>query len=1273
MQRDRRGRARRRPGASTWPRSSSGSRRSGWATPSRRCSCPARCSPTRGRWGRAGTSRSRSPRAAPGRAAWRSAAAAGCRRRRARRSTPPCGSRSTATTARSSRGWCSATPSRRARRAIELLGGRPFETRRAGRARARPGGPGPRARRPFVEDLRGIADGLGVAGRPRRPRRARRRDRRAARRPRGRRRPGARGRRARRAARRARCAAASAASRSRVGRRSSPTPRSRPPTRTSSRSTRPRTRTCARSPSTCRARAGSTSRGASRRSTWPAACWPGSSTSASRWPTSTARSAPRRLRSPRWPATRSPPRPRSQRSPATRSPRCSAAPARSRGPARSRAGCSACSPSSASSCSTRRPSRSPRRRRPAVPSSSARRRSAPTPPACRRARPPGVEPYGRAGERRRAGRRGRLSAPRVPVRTPDLTRAHGRNMDTGIGRARECPVGRAGGDRYARIAWPCGARRSGGGARARRARLGGGVTRWTAGRACRTATCARRSCARRRRSRAGRESLGTQVAWNQFGTPSSLVDPGGTLATGVAGATPEAAARAWLGAEPRRCPAGSPPTASSSWPTRARRRRRPRRHAAPDRRRPARLRRRAASPSASQRDGAAGRSSRPPARSAATRRWPARPRSRRSRPCSARPPTWASARSLGQIEPRRQVRRRAIKAFASPASSDRAAHARGGVPDRRRGFVPAYETIVLDTEGAEPAAYRMFVDARDGAVLARESLVDSAADEPLAAALAAPVAFTGELPATDGGCGPQHGPVHRRRRAPACARSTCSPTPTRRRNDIVLRLYRGTTLVGRGRHGHHARAASATRPPAACPPGDYFVAGLRVPRTARRRSSRARTPARSRSTTSAAARAVHARAGARSGQPAAAARSRATRGTTRAPTSRENVVLEAEHDRVADCDDVVGNLASRVAVGPRRRRPNAPTNTTRGQQRPHGRVLDEPGRARREPVPADQRARATTRSRGRTRGTRSDCNPGTPYGAAFVSAELRHLGGGRRTCSRMHNRMHDWSYLLGFTEENWNAQAVELRPDRGVPRERPGARRRAGRRARRRRPPATSGAQQREHAHAARRRRRRSRTCTCGSRSRARSTPPCVDGDFDAGVIGHEYGHMIENRMIGKGGRRTGHHAGAMGESIGDLIAIEQLNEYGLVPDRRREPVRDRHLRDRQQAARHPQLRARTARPPARSRRRASTPQVDPLNFSDIGYDLTGPAGPRRRRDLDGDRTSTLRKALAAKYNGQYPASDHGAAEAVRRRPGRRSTSARATGAGSSSCSTRSC
>ena len=79
---------------------------------------------------------------------------------------------------------------------------------------------------------------------------------------------------------------------------------------------------------------------------------------------------------------------------------------------------------------------------------------------------------------------------------------------------------------------------------------------------------------------------------------------------------------------------------------------------------------------------------------------------------------------------------------------------------------------------------------------------------------------------------------------------------------------------------------------------------------------------------------------------------------------------------------------------------------------------------------------------------------------------------------------------------------------------------------------------------------------------------PCVDGDYDMAVIGHEYGHMIENRMIGKGGTRGGHHAGAMGESLGDLLGMEYLNEYGFVPVSGEEPVRGRRVRDRQQAAR---------------------------------------------------------------------------------------------------------
>ena len=150
---------------------------------------------------------------------------------------------------------------------------------------------------------------------------------------------------------------------------------------------------------------------------------------------------------------------------------------------------------------------------------------------------------------------------------------------------------------------------------------------------------------------------------------------------------------------------------------------------------------------------------------------------------------------------------------------------------------------------------------------------------------------------------------------------------------------------------------------------------------------------------------------------------------------------------------------------------------------------------------------------------------------------------------------------------------------------------------------------------------------------------PCVDGDYDMAVIGHEYGHLVENRMIGKGGTRGGHHAGAMGESSGDLMGMEYLNEYGFVPGLRREPVRRRRVRDRQQAARDPQLLS------ARHSRTAS-----PLNFSDMGYDLTGP-----QVHADGEiwraTNYDIRQALVAKYGAGDAQSQLDCAEGTACRP----------------------
>src|SRR5262249_6186129 len=48
--------------------------------------------------------------------------------------------------------------------------------------------------------------------------------------------------------------------------------------------------------------------------------------------------------------------------------------------------------------------------------------------------------------------------------------------------------------------------------------------------------------------RAAASALDAQVAWNDFGTPSSLVRPGGALGATVQGSSATDAARAWLSA-----------------------------------------------------------------------------------------------------------------------------------------------------------------------------------------------------------------------------------------------------------------------------------------------------------------------------------------------------------------------------------------------------------------------------------------------------------------------------------------------------------------------------------------------------------------------------------------------------------------------------------------------------------------------------------------------------------------------------------------------------
>ena len=103
---------------------------------------------------------------------------------------------------------------------------------------------------------------------------------------------------------------------------------------------------------------------------------------------------------------------------------------------------------------------------------------------------------------------------------------------------------------------------------------------------------------------------------------------------------------------------------------------------------------------------------------------------------------------------------------------------------------------------------------------------------------------------------------------------------------------------------------------------------------------------------------------------------------------------------------------------------------------------------------------------------------------------------------------------------------------------------------------------------------------------------PCVDGDFDMTVIGHEYTHAISNRMVaGPTTELSGSQAGAMGESWSDLVSSSSSTSTGSSPGRR-EPVRRRTVRHGRQAGGHPQLR--DERQPAQLQRRRVRLRVQP-------------------------------------------------------------------------------
>ncbi|MGI5184089.1 M36 family metallopeptidase [Dactylosporangium sp. CA-152071] len=181
----------------------------------------------------------------------------------------------------------------------------------------------------------------------------------------------------------------------------------------------------------------------------------------------------------------------------------------------------------------------------------------------------------------------------------------------------------------------------------------------------------------------------------------------------------------------------------------------------------------------------------------------------------------------------------------------------------------------------------------------------------------------------------------------------------------------------------------------------------------------------------------------------------------------------------------------------------------------------------------------------------------------------------------MHNRMHDFSYHLGFTEAAWNMQVVNIQPG-GLGNDPEQGRAQSG---------ALSGSRNNANQSTGRDGQAPTTNMYLWQPVAGSAYPPCVDGDYDMTVIGHEYTHAITNRMIaGPNNGITGTQGGSMGEGWGDLVAAEYLFENGLRAAGDTPFVTGAYVTGNM----HEGIRDYDA-------------SKSPLNYSDFGFDLVGP------------------------------------------------------------------
>lgn len=522
-----------------------------------------------------------------------------------------------------------------------------------------------------------------------------------------------------------------------------------------------------------------------------------------------------------------------------------------------------------------------------------------------------------------------------------------------------------------------------------------------------------------------------------------------------------------------------------------------------------------------------------------------------------------------------------------------------------QGAVPAFETIVLNDQGGDSLAYTSYVHGVTGDVLVRVNRTWRLAGDALTPEAHFFEGSYSEAPDPPA-CGPKHGP-YTVTAGSGYVRVVVAASAVVVSNDIFINVYRGETLVAQGDLGTSPETATY-EPGGELPAGDYFVEvcpfepppAPPVP--------------------------PYTYSGALLFESTEVPETNPIPRWALFPASPP-LDLSSTDTRIVGCwfDDVgcdteLENLAAR-APWDHDFTTNAATFTTTGNAALSAESWLSPltPSVPYRPVSATRDYRFPWTNAWQTSG----CDPTVLTHSGGLLSD-NDIDAAVANLFAQHNRMHDWSYFLGFTERNGNAQfknlgatGIDRENDPEVGNAQAGA--------------VTGGApsyQGRDNANQI--------TLNDGIAPITNmylwqpiggaAYPPCVDGDFDMSVIAHEYGHMIQNRMVDPDNGLGGAQGRSMGESWSDLTAAELLNGQGLVPIAGENPfaVGPYVTGDLERGIRNFGMNA------------------SPLNFGNLDYDPVGTqsASPHSNGEVWSAVNFDLRQALARKYDAAFPSSD---------------------------------